>query len=530
MRDELRSAYRALRASRSVTVVALAVLALGIGATTAIFSVVDSVVLRALPFDHPDALVAVGERNARTLARPGADPKAVGIFSPQNFLDVAAEQRAFEAISAVWSQPGTLGAPGSDPESVTLQRVSSTFFGIFRGQPLLGRLFSADDEIPGREHVCVLSEGLWRRRFAADRSVIGRTIPAADGPYEVIGVVPDEFTNPMSLQGTVDLWTPWVPTPDERVRHNDSRSFSIAAVARLKSGVSLDAAQADLDRIADAMRQANPTWNQDVLVGVRPLRDHLVDGQTTQWMWLLLGAVALVLAIACANVANLLLARATAREREVAVRAALGATRARLIRQLLVESLMLSAGGTLAAMIVASWGVAMLRRAIPASVPHVGRIAVDAQVFAAAAALAIITGLLFGLVPALQASRADVSRALGDHGRGGTTSRRRSRFGNALVVIEVALAMVLLVGAALFIGSFRTVMSIDLGFEPGRVVAISLAAPAGARGPGAAAATSVAISNLIDAIDASPGWRMRRSSMAARPSSDEASARSARRR
>jgi predicted permease len=350
--------------------------------------------------------------------------------------------------------------------------------------------------------VCVLSDALWRRRFDADPHVIGRTIQLDRTGATVIGVMGPDFANPMSLQDPVDLWTPYIPTAAERVRSNTSRTSTISAVARLKPGMTVAAAQHDLDRITANMLKANPEWNSNVLVGLRPLRDHLVDGRTTDWMLLLFGAVALVLAIACANVANLLLARGSARDRDIAVRVALGASRWDILRQLLVESLVLSTLGTVAAVLVASWGVVVLRNALPATVPHVGAIDLDAGAFALAAALAIGTGLVFGLAPSVRASRTDVTRTLGDAARGGTMGRRRSRFGDALVIAEVGLSTVLLIAAALFVGSFRTVAQVPLGFSPDRVISLGLA-PTPGRTANATAANDIGA--VVDALGRTPG-------------------------
>jgi putative ABC transport system permease protein len=285
--------------------------------------------------------------------------------------------------------------------------------------------------------------------------------------------MPAEFQYPVGAPRPTDLWVPYVIPANERIRHPNTRSIYLSAIARLKPGVSIEQAQAQMDQIATALQTAHPVWNKDNNIGVRPLHDHLVGARVKSWMLMLLGAVGLVLFIACANVANLLLARATTREREVGIRAALGAGRWRLVRQLMVESLVLSILGTVVAIVLAWWGVQVLRTAMPEGVPRVAAIAVDLRVLSAAALLSIVTGALFGIVPALQLSRPDLTVALKDGSRG-SAGRGRQRLRSALVVAEVALAVVLLVGAALFIGSFVTLMRINPGFDPENVLTVQV--------------------------------------------------------
>jgi putative ABC transport system permease protein len=481
MRDDLHAAFRALRSSKTFTAVALSVLALGIGASTAIFSVVDAVVLRGLPFDEHDRLVAVGQRSAPGAGRfggggggPQADPQAVSAFAPQNYLDLAAQQQVFSSIAAMAGGNVTLRDPGAEPEEVRSQRVTASFFTVLRSQPVLGRAFTADNEVDGANQVVVLSDGLWRRRFGADSAIVGRTIPLEGTAYTVVGVMGPDFEYPVGATRPTELWVPYVVPANERVRDPHTISIYLQSVARLKPGVSLAQAQANMNQIANALQQANPEWNKDTLLGVRPLHDHIVGARTAQWMWMLLGAVGIVLVIACANVANLLLARASTREREVGIRAALGAGRWQLLRQLMVESLVLAGSGTVIAIALAWWGVGVIKRAIPDGVPRVSAIAIDYRVLAAAAVLALVTGTLFGLVPALQLSRPDVTSVLKEGGRGAGTGRTRRRLRSALVIVEVALAVVLLVGAALFIGSFRVLMHIDPGFVPDHVLTASV--------------------------------------------------------
>ena len=481
MRDDLNAALRSLRSSAAFTSAALIVLTLGIGATTAIFSVVDAVVLRGLPFDEHDRLVAVGERAsaAGAVGRLDRDPDALGLVAPQNYLDWAAQQQVFESTSAIASGWLTLHEPGAEPESLVPQRVTADFFHTLRVWPAIGRAFTAEAEVAGRDRVAVLSDGLWRRRFGADPNVIGRAIPLEDleggsgategRRYEVVGVMPPGFAYPVGATRSTDIWIPYVVPPDQQIRDPRKSIRYLQVIARLKPGVSLTQAQAQMDQVAAALEHAHPAWNKGSTVGVRPLVDHIVGARIRSWMLMLLGAVGVVLLIACANIANLLLARASAREREIAIRAALGASRWRLVRQLMTESLLLSAIGTACAIVVAWWAVQLLRTSMPEGVPRVTTIALDLRVLAAAACLSLFTGMLFGTLPALQLSKPDLSkRAQERRERGAGTVRQGMR--SALVVAEVALAVVLLVGAALFIGSFVSLIRIDPGFNPDNVL------------------------------------------------------------
>ena len=475
MRDDLKAAFRSLKSSKTFTAVALIVLALGIGASTAIFSVVDAVVLRGLPFDEHDRLVAVGERRPPgPKPEPNRDPAAVSSAAPQNYLDWAAQQQVFESMAAIAGGSFTLREPGAEPEDLRAQRVTSGFFTVLRVNPALGRPFTAENETEGRNRVAVLSDGLWRRRFGGDPQLVGRTIPLEGGTYEVIGIMPPEFEYPIGSARPTDIWVPYVVPQDERTRNPSYRSIYLSTIARLKPGVTLQQAQAQIDQIAAALRETHPVWNKDNYAGVRLLRDHMVGANTRSWMLMLLGAVGIVLLIACANVANLLLARSTSREREVGIRAALGAGRWRLVRQLMVESVVLSAIGTVLAIVLAWWAINLLRTSMPEGVPRVTTIGLDLRVLGAAAILSIITGVLFGIFPSLQLSRPDLTTALKEGTRGAGTGRSRQWTHRLLVVSEVALAVVLLVGAALFIGSFMTLMRINPGFDPENVMTIGV--------------------------------------------------------
>ena len=474
MRDDLKAALRFFASSKTFTAVSLIVLALGIGATTAIFSVVDAVVLRGLPFDEHDRLCAVGERRGPHLSGPQADPEALSSAAPQNYLDWVAQQRVFESIAAIQGGAFTLREPGAAPEPIVPQRVTAAFFDVLRVRPALGRPFTAENEVDGRHRVAVLSDGLWRRRFGGNPDLVGRAIPLEGGAYEVLGIMPPDFQYPVGAVRQTEIWVPLVFPGDEKTRQSGARSHYLQVIARLKPGISLQQAQAQMDQVAAAIEAAHPLWNKDSRIGVRRLVDHVVGASTRSWMLMLLGAVAIVLLIACANVANLLLARASSREREVGIRAALGASRWRLVRQLMVESLVLSIAGTALAIVLAWWAVQILRTSMPDGVPRVATIALDLRVLAAAAGLAFVTGILFGVFPALQLSRPDLTTALKDGTRAAGTGAARRRVRSTLVVVEVALAVVLLVGASLFIGSFAALMRIDPGFDPERVLTMQV--------------------------------------------------------
>jgi putative ABC transport system permease protein len=478
---DLRQSWRALRAAPSFTAAALLVLSLGIGATTAIFAVVDTVVLRGLPFDDADRIVAVGERITMMKGRkkgplmPGAapitDPQALSRIEPQNYLDWAARQQVFESIAAIdEGGENTLLIAGAPPEAIVRYRVTASFFDVLEARPAIGRVFTAEEEVDGRDRVAILSDAFWKHRFGGDPKIVGQTIPINSEPHQVLGIMPARFTYPVGALQPAQLWVPWVPTANERVRGGRMRGIYLQSIARLNPGVSLDQAQAQMAQLAAAIEQAHPETNNGHTIGVRPLRDHLVGANTKSWMVMLLVAVGIVLVIACANVASLWLARAAARDRDIAVRAALGASRWRLVRLLLVESVLVSAIGTAFGMAFAWEAIRILKSAMPEGVARIATIALDGRVLAVAAGLALLTGILSGIVPALQTSSPRLAGTLNESSRGGGAGRGRRRLRSALVVVEVALAVVLLVGAALFIGSFVSVMRLDFGFQGDRVL------------------------------------------------------------
>jgi putative ABC transport system permease protein len=458
---DLRTAVRALRATPGFTITALIVLTLGIGATTAIFSVVDAVVLRGLPFDESDRLVSIGERRLST-GRTGSAEAA------PNYLDWR-HARAFDGLAAVAYGSGAYILRRPDGAmSIRTRLVTHELFPVLRVAPLLGRTFTADEEEAGREQVAVLSFGFWQQEFGGDRNVIGRTMTLDSGTYRVIGVMPAGFTYPVGTAEPPQMWVPYVIPKSERAR-GGARAYYLQLVGRLKAGVSIDEARTELQAIIDPFVAASPDWFRDRVPSAEPLHDALV-GRVRPWMLMLLGVVAFVLLIACVNVANLMLARATSRSRELGIRAALGASRWQIARGLLVESLLLSTVGAVLGLFTAWASVNVLRGAMPSDVPRLSDIAINLRVLGASAAVAIATGVLFGLAPALQFSRPDLNQALRDGGRTSTAGIAKQRLRSALVIGEVALAVVLLVGTGLFVSSFARVTRIDLGIDDQHVL------------------------------------------------------------
>jgi putative ABC transport system permease protein len=521
MRIDLRHAIRALRATPSFTVGALLVLALGTGATTAIFSVVDVVALRPLPFPEPNRIVAVGVRNAAgdggtkapVKAMPGGipgakppEPDALATITTQDYLDWSDQQQVFEAMAVLSGiSDYVFQPPGAEPELVKGDRVTASFFDVLGVRPMLGAVFTSRDEVAASDRVVVVSHGFWQRYLSRDPSAVGRMVALNGESYTIVGVMPAGFTYPPGSAQPADLWTRWALRPQDRVGSGSgARSLGgHQSIARLKADVSLDQAQAQMSQVAATIAAASATPNTVRRIGVRPLRDHLVGTSTRLWMLMLLAAVGIVLLIACANVANLWLARASVQQRDAAVRAALGASRGRLVQRVLIESLVVSAAGTIVGLALAWSFVHVLATALPDSLASVATVGIDARVLAVAALAAFVTGLVSAMAPAWQGSNPALSTVLNESARGGGTSRGRRRARAALVVAEVALAVVLLVGAALFIGSFINVMRIDPGFRTEGVIAAQLVqSPT----PGAAPADiRPALANIVDRARQFPG-------------------------
>jgi len=467
MRDDLRTAIRSLRKSPTFTAVALVVLALGIGTGTAIFSVVDAVVLRGLPFDEHDRIAAVLCIDTKRPTTFGG-----GSATTQTYLDWRRMQESFEGLAMVGGTSFRLRNESGEPADARAQQSTWELFSTLRVSPLLGRAFTADDEIDGRHRVVILSHGFWQRRFGGAPDVIGKTIELNEQPWEIVGVMPRGFAYPVASDRPTELYVPQAFRNDDKVR-GDSHNYNSIVIGRLKKSVTLAQASDQMNRVAKALDEQYPAWEPGWRVRVITLHEHMV-GKVKSWMLMLLGAVGLVLLIACANVANLMLARATVRAREMGVRAALGASRWRLIRALLVEGVVLSLAGAAIGVAIAYAGVQTIKAWLPTGLPRVAAIGIDLRVLGVATAAAVLTGIFFGIVPAFHASRPDLTSALKEGGRSATTGVVGQRLRHLLVVTEVALAVVLLVGAGLFIGSFVKLMRVDPGFDYHNVLTLSV--------------------------------------------------------
>jgi putative ABC transport system permease protein len=447
-------AIRSLRAAPGVTLFILFILTLTISVATITFSVVDTVVLRPLPFEDADDLVAIEHhRGDRVMSQ-------VRALSAVQFLALRNRTEAFSALAAVARGSQTLQI-GNEPERVWSARVTSSLFDTLRVRPLVGQAFTSAHEVAGNDRVAVISYSLWRRRFDGDPGIVGRMIHVADGPRLVLGVMPEGFAYPIFDDRLADIWTPYVIPEEERLGTQQSSYLHI--VGRLRAGTSLVQAQIHADAVRGALAVTDPDrYLPTGRFAVTTLEEAVV-GPVRGWLVLVLTAVCLLLVIACANVANLLLTRAIDRARELSIRAALGATRARLVTSLLVESLALSLCAVVLALLVASWGVDAAKASLPPGIARAHSIALDLRVFAAAVMAAIVTGFFFGVIPAVQASRDDLVAVLK---QGATTiTMARSRWRMSVLVAEIAFASVLLVATTLFVSSFIRLTRADLGFD-----------------------------------------------------------------
>jgi predicted permease len=467
MRQDITAAIRSLRKSPTFTGVALIVLALGIGAGTAVFSVVDAVVLRSVPFEDPDRIAVVLEHDTKRPTTFGG-----GLVTPQNFLDWRARQQAFEGLTAVAPTSFRLRNESGEPALARAYRVTWEFFRVMRVAPLVGRAFTAENEVDGRHRVAILSYGFWQRRFGGAPDVVGRTIELSEETWEIVGVMPQGFGYPVAVERPTEIYVPLAFSDQEKDR-DVGKFYSYTVIGRLKGGMSLAQAAGQLNRVMVSIEEQFPTWSPGQRVRVITLYDHIV-GKYRAWMLMLLGAVALVLLIACANVANLMLVRATTRTREIGIRAALGASRWRITRGLLAEGVVLSFAAAAIGVLLAYLAVDVIKAWLPPGLPRVVTIGVDWRVLAAAVSAACLTGVVFGVVPALQLSRPDLATALKDGGHTTTPGGAGHWFRNMFVVAEVALAAVLLVGAGLFAGSFANLMRVDPGFDYSNVLVLNV--------------------------------------------------------
>ena len=458
---DLRYACRSLRATPSFTIVALVVATLSIGTSTAIFSIVDGVVLRPLPFADPDRLVAVTEFD---VTAPSND--YLYAVAPQNFLDWHARQSVFSGLAAIGYASVILNAePGQEPETLTAQAVSEDFFPVLGTAPLIGRTFSAHDEVEGAR-VAVISYRLWQRRFGGAPDVLDRPLRGQLGDIAILGVMPPDFGYPVGAVEATDVWLPNVFRPEDRVRGNEF-SHRLQVIGRLRDDTSLEQARAQIAQVTAGLARETPRWFEHRGTDVEPLQQFISRG-VRRWMFMLLAAVGFVLLLACVNLANLTLVRASARGRDLVIRAALGASRWDLARGLLVESLLLSLGGAALGTLVAALGIEALRAAMPPEVPRVAAIAIDLRVLAATVLVAVASGLLFGAAPLVQVRRGSPTPVT----RTDTANRMQHWLRAGLVVAEVACALVLLVGSGLFIASFARVAGVDLGLDPSRVLTV----------------------------------------------------------
>ncbi len=464
---DVKYATRALLRQPGFTLVAVVTLALGIGANTAIFSVIDATLLRSLPFRDPGRLVHLWE------TKPSRDFERREASYP-DFLDWRAQSaEVFEGLAGYTGRPVTLADAG-EATRARGAAVSSNFFELLGVSPVAGRTFVGGEDGLEAKRVAVLGHGFWQRRFGGDAAAVGREVTLDGQAFTVVGVLPADFH--FALLGDTEVWTPLAPTPDIASRRY---MHWLKVVGRLKEGVGLEAAQAHLAAVASRTERDDPGAHAGVGLRGVVLQDEFV-GPVRPVLFVLLGAVGFVLLIACTNVANLLLARSAARQKEVAIRSALGASRWRVVRQLLTESVLLSLAGGAAGLVLALWGVDLLVSLIPAGqlaqMPYLRSLALSRDVLLFAVGLSLLTGVLFGLTPALSASRADLQGALKEGGRS-TVSRGSRRLRDLLVVAEVALALMLLVGAGLLMKSLVTMLRVDPGFDARNLLTMRVALP-----------------------------------------------------
>ena len=461
--QDVRHAFRAMRRSPAFSVAAIAALALGIGANTAIFSVVNTVLLRPLPYPDPARLVFFNNTSSQG-SFVGASPTKFNVWRQPSDVFQDASAYRFSAMNLT----------DGEPEQIQTAHVSADFFRLFGAPIVLGRTFTAQEDAPGGGRVAVLSDGFWRRRFGGDRSIVGRTISLNNEPHDVVGILGPFDTEAIQSQaGPADVWLPFQIDP-----HSAMHGHYFIAGARLKPGVSPAAVAAQLQRFVAEFRSAFPTgMGAQNGFSVEVMQTYLVRNVRASLL-VLLGAVAFVLLIACANVANLLLVRATGRRREMAIRAAIGAGRGRIVRQLLTESVVLALVGGAIGLVIGIAGMRALLAMNPGNIPRIGaagaRVGVDWIVLSFTLLVSLVTGILFGVVPAVQAARSDLNSAIKESSGRSGSGFRQNKARAVLVVVEMGLALVLLVGAARFIRTFIALRSVDPGFDARHVLTLNM--------------------------------------------------------
>jgi len=461
--EDLRYGVRMLRKNPGFTSIAILTLTLGIGANSALFSVVNAVLLNPLPYPHSEQLVMVHE------SKPNFE---TGSISFPNFLDWQKENRSFTAMGA--SRPFGFSLTGmGEAEQVNARFISSDFFAVLEVNPILGRTFTKGEDLVGGAPIAMISAGLWRRKFSASPEAIGKSLTLGGKSYMIVGIVPANFDLYLRAANQADVYVPMGQWANPILMRRDA-GLGIHGTARLKPGVTIEQARADMARITDGLASAYPNEDKGIGASLIPLRKSVL-GDVQPILLMLLAAVGFVLLIACVNVANLLLARSTARTREFAIRAALGAGRQRIVRQLLTESVLLSLGGGVLGLLLAQFGTRAALRILPVDLPRSSSIELDTKVLLFTLGVSLLAGILFGLVPAVKTSHLGLHTALKESGRNSSGSHNRAQ--GVLVVLEMAMALVLLVGAGLTIRSLTLLWNVDPGFRPDNVMTFNLAFP-----------------------------------------------------
>ncbi len=461
---DLRFALRMLLKKPGFTVAAVLALALGIGANSAVFSVVNAALLNPLPYSEPDRIVRLFATS------PSEGNPAIKSVSYPDFIDYRAQSNAFDEMAIIDGTSLTLMS-GDEPERIQCALVSASLFPLLGVRPAHGRAFLEEEDRPSASPVVILGNDLWRRRFNSDTQIIGQQVTLNKNSYTIIGVMPAGFKMPGNLLGgrPFEMWMPITPAAYRRNRSQ----HRFECYGRLKPEATMERAQEEMSAIAASLEAAYPDTNKDKGVSLASLKE-LVVGDSRALLWVLLGAVSFVLLIACANVANLLLARATSRQKEMAIRAALGASRWRIIRQLLAESLLLSLAGGVVGLLIAMWSADALIALQPGGIPRLDEVGIDARVLGFTLGVSILTGILFGLAPAIQVSKPDVATAIKE---GSVSAGQGNRLRSALIICEVALSLVLLVGAGLLIKSLWLLTRVDPGIRTDKTLTLQLSLP-----------------------------------------------------